>query len=465
MHIRDVFRNIYDIARELDYDIFVVGGYVRDKLLGVEGTDIDFVVVGDAMKFSELLRRRLHLRNLVQYKRFGTFMAHYDDYALEFVNARKESYASDSRKPDTQQADLYTDLSRRDFTINALAMDISPANYGQITDVYDGRKDLEDGIIRTPLDPEQTFTDDPLRMMRAVRFAGRLGFRIEERTFEAITQTAGRIAIVSTERITDEFNKILMSRKPSTGLHLLETSGLLEQFLPEAVAMKGTEQREEYHHKDVFYHTLEVLDNIAGRTDKLELRLAALFHDIGKPRTKKFISGVGWSFYGHDVIGERMTRAILRRMRYSNQIIQYVQKLVRLHLRPMAVVDEEVTDSAVRRLLVSAGSDIDDLMTLCKSDITSKNPKKVRTYLANYERVAQKMVDVEERDRLRNFKPPIDGNEIMELFNLEPGPYIGKIKKFVEEAILSGQVPNDHDACLELILSHKQELLGSKSDS
>jgi len=464
MHIRDVFRNIYDIARELDYDIFVVGGYVRDQLLGVEGKDIDFVVVGDAMKFSELLRRRLHLRNLVQYKRFGTFMAHYDDYALEFVNARKESYASNSRKPDTQQADLYTDLSRRDFTINALAMDISPANFGQITDVYNGRKDLEEGIIRTPLDPEKTFTDDPLRMMRAVRFAGRLGFRIEERTFEAITHTAGRIAIVSTERITDEFNKILLSRKPSTGLHLLETSGLLEQFLPEVIAMKGTEQREEYHHKDVFYHTLEVLDNIAGRTDKLELRLAALFHDIGKPRTKKFISGVGWSFYGHDVVGERMTRAILRRMRYSNQITQYVQKLVRLHLRPMAVVDEEVTDSAVRRLLVSAGSDIDDLMTLCKSDITSKNPKKVRTYLANYERVAQKMLDVEERDRLRNFKPPIDGNEIMELFNLEPGPYIGKIKKFVEEAILSGQVPNDHDACLELIKSHKQELLGSKSD-
>lgn len=459
MDIKTLFDHIHQAADEIGYEVYVVGGYVRDKLLGKEGKDIDFVVVGDAMRFSEILKRRLHLRKMVRYKRFGTFMAHLDDYVLEFVNAREESYKKDSRKPETRQADLFTDLSRRDFTINTLAMAIDPDRYGEIIDVYDGRKDLEEGIIRTPLEPSKTFDDDPLRMMRAVRFAARLHFKIDPNTFTAIKKSAHRLEIISRERITDEFNKILIAPKPSIGLNLLDQTNLLKQFLPELIALKGVEQRDEFHHKDVFYHTLEVLDNISPETDKIELRLAALFHDIGKPRTKKFIPETGWTFYGHEVVGERMTRLILRRMRYSKQQIQYVQKLVRLHLRPMAVVDEEVTDSAVRRLIVLAGDDIDDLLTLCRADITSKNPERVREYRANYQRVSEKIIEVEERDRIRNFKPPVDGNEIMELFDLEPGPAVGKIKKFLEEAILNGQVANDHDACLELIKEHKSELI------
>jgi putative nucleotidyltransferase with HDIG domain len=455
-----LFHRIYEAARELGYEIYVVGGYVRDKILGIESKDIDFVLVGDAMVFSELLKRRLCLRNIIRYQRFGTFMAKVDDYLLEFVNAREESYQDDSRKPVTRQADLYTDLSRRDFTINTLAMSIDPENYGNIIDRYDGIADLKNGIIRTPLEPEKTFKDDPLRMMRAVRFATRFSFTIDSGTMEAIKRSAHRLEIISRERITDELNKILRCSKPSTGFRLLDQTGLLEWFLPEMEQLKGVEQRDEFHHKDVFYHTLEVLDNVAGVSDKLELRLAALFHDIGKPKTKKFIPGTGWTFYGHDVVGERMTRAILRRLRYSKQQIQYVQKIVRLHLRPMAVVDEEVTDSAVRRLIVQAGDEIDDLMTLCRADITSKNPERVKAYLSNYERVAKKIVDVEERDRIRNFQPPVDGNEIMDLFDLEPGPVVGKIKKFVEDAILNGQVPNDHDACLDLIREHQSELLG-----
>ncbi|MGD9486602.1 MAG: CCA tRNA nucleotidyltransferase [Calditrichaceae bacterium] len=459
MDIRPLFEKIYLTARELDYDIYVVGGFVRDKLLGKKVKDIDFVVVGDAMKFADHLKRTLRLKRMVRYPRFGTFMARYYDYMLEFVNAREESYSEDSRKPVTKQADLYSDLSRRDFTINTLAMDISPEKYGSIIDVYKGRKDLEKGIIKTPLDPIRTFSDDPLRMMRAVRFATRFKFKIAPKTYSAISATADRLSIISEERITDEFNKILMGDKPSIGLKMLDETGLLNQFLPEFSVTKGVEQKKEHHHKDVFYHTLEVIDNVAEKTDRLELRLAALLHDIGKPRTKKFIEGTGWTFHGHEVVGERMTSAILHRLKYSKEMIKKVKSLVRLHLRPMALVNEEVTDSAIRRLIFLAGDQIDDLMDLCRADITSKNPVRVKRYLKNYEMVVEKMKEVEQRDHLRNFQPPVDGKEIMELFDLKPGPMVGRVKKFVEEAILNGDVANEHDACLQLIISHKKELL------
>lgn len=455
-----IFEKIYTTAQRLGYEVYVVGGYVRDLLLGKKVKDIDFVVVGDAMKFADALKHDLHLRTLIRYPRFGTFMTHYYGYQLEFVNAREESYNKDSRKPVTRQADLYSDLSRRDFTINTLAMDISPEKFGEIIDVYNGREDLKKGIIRTPLDPVQTFSDDPLRMLRAIRFATQLNFKIEPQTFEAIKANASRLSIISQERITDEFNKILMAEQPSKGLMLLDQSGLLEVFFPEMSRMKGVEQRQGFHHKDVFYHTLQVVDNVAKKGADLKLRLAALLHDIGKPATKRFDEKAGWTFHGHEVVGERMAKKILRRFKYPNDIIHYVQKLVALHLRPMALVGEEVTDSAIRRLIYLAGDDLDDLMTLCKADITSKIPQKVKRYLNNYDYVLQRIKEVEERDRLRNFQPPVDGNEIMERFHLKPGPQVGKIKKFILEAILNGEVPNEHDACLAHILKHKDELLG-----
>ncbi len=462
MQVEEIFRKVYNTAQRLGYEVYVVGGYVRDLLLGKKGKDIDFVVVGDAMKFADALKHDLHLRTIVRYPRFGTFMARYYGYQLEFVNAREESYDPHSRKPVTKPADLYSDLSRRDFTINTLAMHISPEKFGEIIDVYNGREDLRKGIIRTPLDPVQTFSDDPLRMLRAIRFATQLDFTIEQRTFEAIKANAHRLSIISQERITDEFNKILMAKKPSLGLKLLDESGLLQVFFPEMVRLKGVEQRQGFHHKDVFYHTLEVVDNVAQKGADLKLRLAALLHDIGKPATKRFDEKNGWTFHGHEVVGERMAARILRRFKYPNEIIQYVRKLVSLHLRPMALVGEEVTDSAIRRLIYLAGDDLDDLMTLCKADITSKIPQKVKRYLKNYDYVLQRIKEVEERDRLRNFQPPVDGNEIMERFHLKPGPQVGKIKKFILEAILNGEVPNDHDACIEYILRHKQELLNEK---
>lgn len=459
MNTDTLFNKIYSVAQGAGMEIYVVGGYVRDLLLGKHVKDIDFVVVGDAMKFAGHLKKQLHLRTLVRYPRFGTFMTKYYGYELEFVNARKESYNRDSRKPVTSQADLDTDLSRRDFTINTLAMDISPQNFGRIRDIFHGRDDLEKGLIRTPLDPGTTFADDPLRMLRAVRFATRFNFHIDANTFDAIRKNSERLAIVSQERITDEFNKILSAKTPSLGLRLLEDSNLLGQILPELTEMKGVEQRERFHHKDVFYHTLEVVDNIAQKSSDLKLRLAGLLHDIGKPATKQFVAGTGWTFHGHEVVGRRMAGAILKRLRYSSEIIKYVKQMVALHLRPMALVDEEVTDSAVRRLIFLAGDDIDDLMVLCRADITSKNPKRVRKYMNNYNRVLEKIRQVEERDRLRNFQPPLRGDEIMQIFQLEPGPRVGRIKKFIEEAILNGDIPNDHDACLQLVLQNKDMLL------
>jgi putative nucleotidyltransferase with HDIG domain len=440
-------------------EIYVVGGYIRDLLLGFDNKDIDFVIIGDAIKFAQEFKKQYKCSSVVLYPKFGTCMLVYNSYQLEFVSARKESYSEDSRKPEVEKADLLSDLSRRDFTVNAMAMNISDACFGNIIDPHDGRKDLHDKIIKTPLTPTQTFSDDPLRMMRAIRFATLLSFSIESRTFRAIQDTANRLSIVSQERITEEFNKILLADKPSDGLNLLDSSKLLQIFLPELLQTQGVEQRKEYHHKDVFYHTMQVLDQLAHTSNKLELRLAALFHDIAKPKTKRFDDKSGWTFHSHEIVGERMCLSILKKMRYSNNIINYVTKLVRLHLRPMTLVSKEVTDSAVRRLLVLAGEEFNDLMLLCRADITSKNPRKVKEHLRNYEIVLQKAQDVQERDHSRAFKSPVDGNEIMEKLNLSPGPQIGRIKNFIEEAILDGIIPNEHDSALTYLMQHKDKLL------
>ncbi len=459
MKTSDILNTVCQVARHCDYTVYAVGGFVRDHLLGHNVKDMDFVVLGDALAFGACLKKELPLKQIMQYEQFGTFMAQIGEYKLEFTGARSEAYQPDSRKPHIKPAGLIEDLKRRDFTINAMAMDISDEQFGEILDPLDGQRDLKDRIVRTPLDALATFKDDPLRMMRACRFAAGLDFTMEANTLAAINAMKDRLTIVSQERISEEFNKILLLDKPSAGLKLLDATGLLDHFLPEITAMKGTEQRGRYHHKDVFNHTLQVLDNVAEKGAGLKLRLAALFHDVAKPRTRDFDEETGWTFHGHEIVGKRMTRGILKRLRYSSEVIDYVIKMVRLHLRPMALVDEEVTDSAIRRLIFLAGEDIDDLMQLCRADITSKNPDRVRRYLNNYDKVIRKMNEVEERDRLRNFQPPVDGNEIMQMLNLEPGPKVGEIKKFVEEAILDGRVPNEHDACVQLILENKEELL------
>ena len=456
---RALLLKIDQLAKKLNTPVYVVGGFVRDLFLFMNVKDLDFVVLGDALNFARSFKDTFGAKALVVYPKFGTTMLNYDQFKIEFVSAREEIYQSNSRKPEVKTANLNSDLSRRDFTINTLAMDISENNFGKIIDLFDGINDLKAGIIKTPLDPVITFSDDPLRMMRAIRFATQLSFKIDANTFSAIKETASRIDIVSQERITDEFNKILGSPKPSLGLHLLDETGLLQYFLPELINTKGVEQRQDHHHKDVYYHTLQVLDQVADLSNSLELRLAALLHDIAKPRTKRYDSTQGWTFHGHEVVGERMSAAILHRLKYPGHLISYVRKIVRLHLRPMALVSEDVTDSAIRRLLFWAGAEFDDLMLLCRADITSKNPRKVKNHLKNYEIVLQKAVDLEKRDRLKAFKSPVTGEEIMDIFKLQPGPIIGKIKKFIEEAILDGKIANEHDVAYHYMLKHKNDLI------
>lgn len=440
-------------------EAYVVGGYVRDKLLGKDGKDIDIVVVGDGVTFAQRVAGELQRTNLVVYGKFGTAMLSLDERKIEFVTAREERYERDSRKPHVQKASLQSDLARRDFTINALAASINKDRFGIVEDPFGGEKDLAKKIIRTPLEPEKTFDDDPLRIIRAIRFASQLQFRIEERSLEAITKMRDRLSIVSQERITEEFLKILSSPKPSVGLKLLHETGVTDIIFPELSAMAGVEQRREYHHKDVLLHTLQVVDNISGWTDNVWLRFAALVHDIAKPRTKAFVEGVGWTFHGHEEIGARMMKGIFRRLRLPMDRLPYVEKLVRLHLRPMVLVDDIVTDSAVRRLLFEAGNDIDDLMMLCRADITTKNPAKGARYMKNYDIVIEKLTEVEEKDRLRNWQPPVRGDEIMRVCGLEPGPLVGMLKKKIEQAILDGRIPNEHDAALQYLLEIKDGLI------
>ncbi len=462
---KDIFRKVYELAAKEKVEVYAVGGFVRDLYLGKEGKDIDFVVVGDAVAFARKFRQTYRAGKVVAYPRFGTAMLHFQDYKLEFVSARSEHYDPNSRKPHVKKADLASDLSRRDFTINTLAMDISPERFGLVIDLYHGIRDLEAGLIRTPLNPVITFQDDPLRILRAIRFATVLKFKIEEKTYQAILETRERLKIISQERITEEFSKIMMAEQPSIGLRLLKESGVAAIIFPELKQLSGVDQRKDYHHKDVFEHTLQVVDNIARKTDKLELRYAALFHDIAKPQTKKFVDGVGWTFHGHEELGARMVERIGRRMRLPLATIKYIQKLVRLHLRPIALADESVTDSAVRRLMMEAGEEIDDLLTLCRADITSKNPEKVKRYLQNFDRVEKKIKEVEEKDRIRNFKLAITGNDIMEALHLQPGPLVGKIKQAIFDAVMDGVIPNEYQACYQYMMQIKDKVLNASPTS
>jgi poly(A) polymerase len=440
-------------------DAYVVGGFVRDMLLGVQDRDIDILVIGDGVAFARKVAHDLHIPTVVVHERFGTAMLPLDNGKLEFVGARREQYDHESRNPVVQSGTLEEDLARRDFTVNALAASLNSGRFGDLHDPLRGRDDLAARILRTPLNPEATFSDDPLRIMRALRFASQLGFSIEERTRSALEGMRDRLSIISQERITDELLKILMTPQPSVGLRLMFDTGVMAVVLPEIAQMAGVDQRRDHHHKDVFLHTCTVVDNIAATTDNVWLRFVALVHDIAKPRTKAFKEGLGWTFHGHEELGARMMKSLFRRLRLPLDPLPYVEKLVRLHLRPMALVNEIVTDSAVRRLVFDAGNDVDDLMKLCRADITSKNPGLVKKYIRNYDLVLQKIVEVEARDRLRNWQPPVKGEEIMAVCGLQQGKMVGVLKKAIEEAILDGRIPNEHDPALAYLLEIKDSVL------
>lgn len=449
-----LFKIISSVAQENGQTVYAVGGYVRDLLMGRAVTDIDFVTEQSGIVLARKIAERINPEQKVSvFKTYGTAMFRYGELDLEFVGARKESYSEDSRNPAVEQGSLEDDQKRRDFTINAMAISLNQENFGELIDPFNGRQDLADKILRTPLEPRQTYSDDPLRMMRAIRFACVLDFQIEPHSLQAIKDEAERITIVSMERIMTEFNKIMLSAKPSKGLKILEETGLLSYILPELTALKGIDEVEGHTHKDNFYHTLEVVDNISQNTDKLWLRWAALLHDIGKAPTKKFEKGTGWTFHGHEYLGSKMLKTIFRRLRLPlGNDLKYVQKLVKMHARPIALVTDNASDSALRRLVFDSGEDLEDLFTLCKADITTKNHAKQTKFKKNYEYVAQKIKEVEERDRVRNFQPPISGEEIMQLFGIKPGKEIGILKEKVKEAILEGEIENNPEQAKNFVL-------------
>jgi len=455
-----IFTVISEIADQLHQETYVIGGFVRDLVLNRPSADIDVVTLGSGIQLAEVIAKKLgpHIQVSV-FKTFGTAMLKYQSLEIEFVGARKESYNEDSRKPTVENGTLEEDQNRRDFTINALAICLNSDRFGELIDPFDGIQDIENKIIRTPLEPGITFSDDPLRMMRAIRFATQLDFTIEEKTFEAISLNIKRIHIISKERVCEELNKILLSNKPSVGFRLLDKSGLLEIIFPELHRLKGREEVNGIGHKDNFYHTLEVLDRIAPHTNNLWLRWSALLHDIAKPATKKFSPQLGWTFYSHNFIGSKMVPALFKKMKLPmNEKMKYVQKIVELHMRPIVLSEIVVTDSAIRRLLFEAGDDVDDLMTLCEADITSKNPEKVKKYYGNFQLVRQKLKDLEERDHIRNFQPPVSGETIMEVFGLTPCREVGLIKTAIKDAILDGIIPNEQTAAFQFMLEKGKEL-------
>lgn len=457
---QDIFHTIGETADSLGYPCYLIGGYVRDLFLNRPTNDVDVMVVGNGIETARALSTRLGREHQPAiYQNFGTAQVKWHGIEIEFVGARRESYDRNSRKPIVEDGTLEDDLNRRDFTINALGICLNADHFGELVDHFEGLYDLEDGIIRTPLDPDITFSDDPLRMMRCIRFATQLNFFIDDETFDALERNKERIKIISAERIIAELNKIMLSPIPSKGLIDLERCGLLELILPEITALEGRETKAGISHKDIFYHTLQVVDNVAQRSDNLWLRWAALLHDVGKPITKAFSPTLGWTFHNHNLVGAKLVNRIFKRMKLpTDERMKYVKKLVELHMRPIVIADEEVTDSAVRRLLFDAGNDIDDLMTLCESDITSRNEIRKQRFLNNFNTVRQKLKDIEEKDRIRNFQPPVDGEEIMRIFELMPCREVGTLKSSIKDAILDGKIPNEHDAAYEFMLKKAAEM-------
>ena len=459
-----VFEAAGEVASNLNYEAYAVGGYVRDAILGhsspeEEMPDVDITVRGDFMKFSKHLAKELNIKTIVPFENFKTARLVDEQYQVEIAETRKESYYKDSRKPVVESTTLEEDLLRRDFTINAIAMSLNKQNFGEIVDPLGGIKDLNKGIIITPLDPDETFSDDPLRMLRAVRFAARLDFQIASNILDSIDRMSKRLDIISWERITEEVIKCLKTEKPSIAFYLMKDTGLLNYVFPEMDVMSGVEIIDKKSHKDVFIHTLQVVDNAAKLTKKMEIRFAALVHDIAKPPTKKFDPIKGWTYHGHEEVGRHMIKIVAERMKLSNDLRNYLMNMTKLHLRPIALAKKDITDSAIRRLMVEAGDNIDDLMILCRADITTKNKKKVDKYINNFNRVEESMQDVKLRDELRNFQSPVNGVEIMKVLNLEAGQKIGEVKKYIEEAILNGEIDNTYDAALEFLLKNKKKFL------
>ena len=457
---KDIFHKISEAADSLHLECYVVGGYVRDLFLERPSNDIDVVVVGSGIQVADALKKTLGKKaHISVFRNFGTAQVKYQDTEVEFVGARKESYSHNSRKPHVEDGTLEDDQNRRDFTINAMAVCLNADRFGELVDPFDGIYDLEDGIVATPLDPDITFSDDPLRMMRCVRFATQLNFQIEPETYKALARNADRLKIISGERIADEMNKIMLSKHPSSGFYYLKDTGLLNIIMPELCVMDVVESRNGRAHKNNYEHTMEVLENVCRNSDNLWLRWAALLHDIGKPRSKRWDSVAGWTFYGHNVVGAKMVPAMFRRMKQPMDAkMKYVQKLVELHMRPIAISDEEVTDSAVRRLLNDAGDDINDLMTLCEADITSKNEQRKKRFLDNFRIVREKLVDLQERDYKRLLQPCIDGNEIMEMFHLGPSREVGTLKQTLKDAVLDNKVPNEREPLMQLLMQKAKQM-------
>lgn len=455
-----IYAVVEKVADQMNLTAYAVGGIVRDIFLNRNSKDVDILVVGSGIELANQVAKEISSRcEVTVFKNFGTAQLNFNGELIEFVGARKESYNLDSRKPTVEDGTLLDDISRRDFTVNAMAIAINGPTRGELVDYFNGSADLKSKILKTPLDPDITFSDDPLRMMRAVRFASQLGFAIDPVTFESIQRNAHRLEIISKERIIDEFNKILLSSKPSLGINLCEEAQLLKQFLPELIDLKGVDSNNGKKHKDNYLHTLEVVDKIGMGTNNLWLIWSALLHDIAKPKTKRFDPILGWTFHGHEMLGAKMIKRIFTELKMpTNEKMKYVQKLVQLHLRPIALVEDEITDSAVRRLLFDAGDDIDDLMLLCDADVTSKNPEKVKKFLNNFAKVRAKLKEIEEKDRLRNWQPPIDGDLIMSSFNLKPCREVGLIKTAIREAILDGVIPNEFESAFQLMIKEAQKL-------